>query len=196
MVIGITGKYCAGKNEAARVFQEAGYPVIDVDRLGHEALSARRDMIVQRFGENILAPNGEIDRKRLGSIVFRRGERLKALEDIVHPYMRGRISDIIGSPGNRTGNSAVINAALLFRMGLNALCARIIIVEAPFMDRINRALERDDISVLEVFRRMRAQRKLIPQPSLLPADTIIVENSGTQGALREKIIRIIPRLAG
>jgi dephospho-CoA kinase len=196
MIVGVTGKYCAGKNEVVRIFEEAGYPVIDVDRIGHKALEARRAEVLRRFGQKILLPNGEIDRKRLGSIVFRRREDLKALEEIVHPDMVQSVTELTGGPENRTAGRAVINAALLFSMGLDELCGRIIVVQAPLLERIHRGIKRDDLSTAAILKRIWFQRKLIPQPSPRPADTIIVENSGTQGTLREKIIRILPELAG
>ena len=87
MVVGLTGKYCAGKNEAARVFAERGFRVVDVDRLGHQALEASRDEIAARFGPGVMDPHGGVDRKKLGKLVFGDRKKLRDLEDIVHPLM-------------------------------------------------------------------------------------------------------------
>jgi dephospho-CoA kinase len=86
MVVGITGNYCSGKDIASSQFQESGYRIIDVDRLGHEALRARKGEIVQAFGTAILR-NGQVDRKKLGEIVFADQGQKKRLEIIVHPWM-------------------------------------------------------------------------------------------------------------
>ncbi len=69
VVIGITGKACAGKNQYAKAFEELGARLIDVDRLGHQALEANKDRIIAEFGDSV-ADRGEIDRKALGAIVF------------------------------------------------------------------------------------------------------------------------------
>jgi dephospho-CoA kinase len=192
MVIGLCGKYCAGKNEAAAVFAENGFRIVDVDRLGHEALETAREEIAARFGPGVVVPGGGVDRKKLGAAVFADRRKLAELESIVHPLMVERVKNIVSERGPRF----VVNAALLFPMGLDALCDRIVIVRAPLLERINRALTRDSLGIPAVLRRIWSQRKLIPQSSFLPADTIIVENSGTRGSLREKVSSVISRLTG
>ena len=192
MVVGICGKYCAGKSEAAAVFAERGFRLIDVDRLGHEALETAKSEITDRFGRDILKPDGAVDRRRLGEVVFADKEKLRQLEDIVHPLMIKRIKNIIAEADGH----AAINAALLFTMRLDAMCDRIVIIQAPLSERINRALARDNLGIPAVLRRIWSQRKLIPQSSFLPADTIIVENSGTRVGLREKVSAVVSRLVG
>ncbi len=87
IVVGITGKYCAGKNTAADILKEAGYEGIDVDALGHDALRREDERIIERFGSQVAGGGGEIDRRRLGRIVFSDSAALKDLESIVHPGM-------------------------------------------------------------------------------------------------------------
>ena len=86
-IIGLTGPYCAGKNTYADLFLARGFSIIDVDTLGHDALLDAQDEIVTVFGNRILASNGTIDRKRLGSIVFASSPELVKLEKITHPRM-------------------------------------------------------------------------------------------------------------
>ncbi|GAB4375027.1 MAG: dephospho-CoA kinase [Spirochaetales bacterium] len=188
-VVGLTGLYCAGKNEAARIFQEFGFRAIDVDAIGHSVLEERTQEVLRVFGPHILSPDGRIDRKKLGRIVFRnRRERLK-LEQILHPAMVERIKQIL----EQEEGPFVIHAALLHRMGLDTLCNRIVIVKAPILERINRCMDRDGLDVFSTLCRILAQRKLIPQSSLHRADTVVVENRGTRGELRTRILEIIRR---
>lgn len=191
MTVGICGKYCSGKNEAARVFAARGYRIIDVDGLGHEAHEGRKEELTAAFGEGILAPDGSVSRGRLGRLVFGDRRKLRLLEEIVHPYMVERVKQIL----SETSGPAVINAALLFPMGLHTLCDRIIVVRAPLPARIRRALERDKLGLPAVLRRIWAQRKLIPQSYLLPADTIIVENSGTRKDFGNTVSDLASRLS-
>ena len=193
MVLGLTGKYCAGKNQVAARFEERGYRVIDVDRLGHEALKARKSEVLAAFGEGILGPEGEIDRKALGGIVFKDKNKLRLLESLVHPWMRDRVAETVkANPGGKT----IVNAALLFPMRLDGLCDRIIVVEAPLCLRILRARKRDRQSYLRILRRILSQRKLIPQPSFRPADTISMENRGTPEELGTLVEAVLSRLPG
>ena len=190
MVLGLCGKYCSGKSEAARFLGEDGWRVIDADRLGHEVLEERKAEVTAAFGEGILFPTGGVDRKKLGAIVFRNSAKLKTLEAIVHPSVGEKIQALLAASREPT----VIHAALLFSGGLDKLCDRIIIITAPLLDRVNRGLARDNLSILAVFRRIAKQRKLIPQSSFLPADTITVKNSGTRGNLRTNIKEAAARL--
>ena len=190
MVLGLCGKYCSGKSEAARFLEESGWRVIDADRLGHEVLEERKAEVRAAFGDGILDPAGRVDRKKLGGIVFRNSAKLKTLETIVHPRVREKIEALLA----RSREATVIHAALLFPGGLDKLCDRIIIITAPLLDRINRGLARDNLSIPAVLRRIAKQRKLIPKSSFLPADIITVKNSGTRSSLRASINEAVARL--
>jgi dephospho-CoA kinase len=89
-VIGLTGGIGSGKSTVASFLAGLGATVIDVDRVWHEALGADselRQQIVDAFGSEILTPDGEIDRRKLGKIVFGNDEALARLNNIMHPWM-------------------------------------------------------------------------------------------------------------
>lgn len=187
--MGLTGLYCAGKNEAAKVFVEAGFREIDVDVLGHEVLEEKKQEILDTFGCRILSPDGRIDRKQIGDIVFKNRGELEKLERILHPPMVERVKQIL----HQDEDPIVINAALLHKMNLDILCNRIVIIRAPLLERINRCMDRDGLDVFSTLYRIFSQRKLIPQSSMRRADTVVVENRGTRGELREKLYELIRR---
>lgn len=174
MVVGITGKYCSGKSFLAALFARNGYAHIEVDAVGHEALVARRDAIVDAFGPDILSSNSEstegrkgpsaapIDRKKLGRIVFADADKLRALEAIVHPWM----ADVVKERAARAAGPVVISAALLHKMGLDAFCDAVILVEACPLVRALRAMRRDHLSVLQVLRRFRNQQHIPTRKTL------------------------------
>jgi len=193
MVLGVCGKYCAGKNQVAAMLAERGYRIVDVDLLGHEALEVMKNDIVAEFGGEILGPDRRIDRRALGGLVFRDRRKLGRLEGIVHPWMKARVRE---EAKRDPSEKVLVNAALLFTMGLDVLCDRIVVVNAPLCFRIRRALKRDRQSLVGVLGRVIAQRKLIPQPSFLPADTIIVENRGTLEQLKARVDTLAPRIFG
>ena len=70
MIIGLTGKICAGKDTFASLLPEDRFAVIDVDALGHEALAENKDKVAEAFGADVIRSDGTVDRKKLGAIVF------------------------------------------------------------------------------------------------------------------------------
>lgn len=186
MVVGVAGKYCAGKSTVTEILAEAGYAVIDVDRLGHEALARRVSDIRKTFGEAYIAADGSVDRKELGALVFRSRREMRRLEGIVHPEMVEMVRERLA--GAHPGT--VVNAALLFPMGLDALCDLALWVRAPLLTRLRRARERDGLPVSEILRRFWAQRELEPQPSRSDVDIHTVENRGGLDRLRAQLAAV------
>lgn len=191
IVIGVTGKYCAGKSSVTALLVEHGYVEVDVDSLGHEALSRRADAVIARFGDSVRGEDGAVDRKVLGRIVFSDRAALEALEEIVHPVMLQMVRDSIDeAPPQSTG--VVINAAILFRMGLDELCRTVLYVTAPLLTRFLRARRRDGASVRDFARRLRNQRDVAPQFSRHNADIQRVENDGNAERLIQQLQECVP----
>lgn len=181
-IIGITGKCCTGKNEAAEYLLRSGWHVIDVDRTGHQALALEKARIVERFGPGIIAPDGSVDRKTLGGIVFNCRRELRALESIVHPRMR----EMVGreaEEARRNGRDVCINAALLFPMHLHTICDYILRVRAPLCVRISRARRRDGLKLNQIVRRFTAQRRLFSKKLTRNVDMYNVWNSADRETL-------------
>lgn len=183
MVIGITGKYCSGKSIACKVFGEHGYRIIDVDRLGHEALEIKKDEVIRAFGKEIIGGDN-IDRKKLGKIVFKDLEARKKLEAIVHPYMIKRVRSMVG-------DKTVINAALLIEMCLFVLCDFVIAVETREEISIERGVLRDGITREEAADRFKAQISI--KEKLQYVDKII-ENNGSIDEFKQRVKFLIEDL--
>ena len=129
VVWGLTGKYCAGKNRAAALLKKAGCPVVDVDKLGHQALEMKKEEVLRRFGKDVLDQRGLIDRRSLGKKVFGHPQNLQFLEAIVHPWVIEESRRLIAC---HPGDFLVINAALLFPAGMHRLCSKVIWIYAPY----------------------------------------------------------------
>ena len=154
-IVGLTGTCCAGKNFVASILEEQGLPVLDLDKLGHQVIETEKERILGCLGEDILAANGLIDRKRLGEKVFGKPEKLSALEEIIHPAVnRETMSWISG----RNEKACVINAALLHRSSAFEVMDAIILVEAPLIVRLLRAKKRDNLPWPALIKRFRSQR--------------------------------------
>ena len=192
MVIGLTGKYCAGKNVVANILVPKGWAVIDVDSLGHDALVSRAEEVLAAFGPAVRGAEGAVDRPALGRIVFRDQAALARLEAIVHPVMKEEVRRIIA----RTPGNVIVNAAILHRMGLETLCNAVICVRAPLLLRLARAMRRDRLRMGDAMARLRAQKGICPQFNDRAVDTYTVRNRGSMRSLQRRVERIAAGLRG
>jgi dephospho-CoA kinase len=192
MVVGLSGKYCAGKDSVAGVFRAHGFHVIDVDSLGHEALAARAKDVISAFGPGVAGPAGAVDRKALGRIVFADARQRARLEAIVHPHMVARVTEEIA----RRGGDIVVNAAILHRMGLHRLCGAVVCVTSPFPLRLLRAMRRDRLRLRDAWARLASQADVCPQKKGLNVDTYTVRNSGSPRSLERRAALLAGKLRG
>jgi len=187
-IIGLTGSYCSGKNQAAAIMASDGFEVIDVDTLGHRALERSTEKLVSTFGRAILKPDGSIDRKKLGSILFSSAEKLHVHESIVHPIMLELLDDELAK-----SNRICINAALLYRFPQAKECDLIIELKAPFWERVRRGKSRDHLAAMDVVKRIISQRylwKLRPYPR---PPVVFIHNSGDLDKLRVHVEAALAR---
>jgi dephospho-CoA kinase len=192
MIVGLTGRYCAGKDSVARIFGRNGFRVIDVDGLGHQALAEKADEVAAAFGQTVRDTAGGIDRRVLGRIVFADPRALARLESIVHPAMAERVRRLVAEGRGDT----VVNAAVLHRMGLAEACDAVVWVTAPAPLRLLRALRRDGTTLGKALARMRAQSDLRPQLNGPAVDTYTVRNGGTARSLERRVAALARRLKG
>ena len=148
-VIGIIGGVACGKSFVAEQFRALGAVVIDADRLGHEVLreSEVKAALVERWGDEILDPAGEVNRAAVASRVFSGGSdgqgSLEFLESLVHPRIGEKIGTRIAAVLEaQPGASIVLDAALLIEAGWADFCDEIVFVEVPRPQRLARAKQR------------------------------------------------------
>ncbi|MDR3114035.1 MAG: dephospho-CoA kinase [Treponema sp.] len=175
LLIGLTGMYCAGKNRVATLLEARGFPVLDVDTLGHQGIERAQEAILERFGTGILGKDGSIDRKLLGAQVFGSPEALAWLETIVHPAANRLTEEWIHRQGDRP---CVINAALLHRSSVFHQLDGIILVKAPGLTRLLRARKRDKLPWGQLIQRFRCQREFMAKYLTEPADIYNISNRG------------------
>jgi dephospho-CoA kinase len=145
MVIGITGPAGSGKSTVSKIIKkicEDKASIIDVDRLGHEVLTYFfiKEKLKEIFGEEIFDDDNNISRSKLGEIVFSNKEKLGLLNQIVHPEILKKTEQILKKISNKN-DIIMVDAALLFKIGLDKLCDKIIYVDAPEELRIKRLSE-------------------------------------------------------
>jgi dephospho-CoA kinase len=180
MLIGLTGKYCAGKNHVAAILGKKGFPILDMDKLGHIVLDIKKDEIFSRFGHEVKAPDGSVNRRLLGEKVFGKKDAIIELEAIVHPQVDRMAMEWMAS---QNGKTCVINAALLHKSALFGQLNCVLLVTAPIFTRIIRAKRRDRLPWISIFKRLISQKRFTLQYLAGNADIYIVENPCTGGFL-------------
>lgn len=184
MVVGVAGKLGAGKSAVAKLLADAGWRVIDVDLLGHRALVTECDRIVDAFGRGVLDPEGRIDRRLLGPLVFGDADARRRLDAIVHPEMVRSVKSLVADPGR-----IAIDAALLYPMGLDALCDLVLWVHAPLLLRLYRALVVDRRRRATVCGAMWAQRGRRLKRPVAGVDTGSVSRRTVHNVATREILR-------
>jgi len=190
-VIGLTGGIAAGKTTVSARLAELGAHIIDADRIGHEIIAPGApayDPVVAAFGREILAPDGSIDRRKLGARVFSGPEQLKRLNGISHPIMARRMADEIAAvrarrPAERP-RLIVLDAAILLEAGWERLCDAVWTVEAAPEAALARLMARNGLTEDQARRRLEAQWSNAERARRAQR---VVANSGTIDALKDAV---------
>lgn len=161
MNIGLTGGIATGKSTVSRMLVQRGAALIDADVIareimepGHPVLAA----VAKHFGQAVLHPDGTLDRKKLGEIVFADPERRKALENLTHPAIRAEMKQRLDALEAAAPRRLVVaDIPLLYESGLERLYERIMVVYVPRDLQLARLMERDGLSRDEAERRLNAQ---------------------------------------
>ena len=187
IVIGLTGGIGTGKSEVARILEEIGAYIIDADRLGHSAYLPHSEIweeVVKEFGYGVLLPDEEIDRKKLGSIVFNDPVQLAKLNEIMHPRMGQMVANIIEG---LDAEVVVVEAALLLEAGWDALVDEVWCTGASEDVVIDRLKARNGLNKEEAQKRINAQMSVDERKS---RSQVMIENNGDLAQLTTVIEQI------
>lgn len=185
LIIGLTGNIATGKSTVLAYLAQRGAHVLDADRLAHESMQKGTHTywaVIDAFGQTILQPDGEIDRRALGDIVFSDPAALQRLEAIIHPAVFGLArQELVGAKAP----IIVLEAIKLLEAGqLVTLCDEVWVVTAQAATQLRRLRETRQMDEAEALRRMQAQS---PQAEKIKhADRVIV-NDGDMAALQQQL---------
>ncbi len=186
VLLGITGNIASGKTTVGHMLLELGAArYIDADHVVHRLYEPGQPIyagVVAAFGEEILTPEGAIDRRRLGNIVFNDAEALRRLEAIVHPAVGAAIAAEIQTAAPDA--VLILDAVKLLEGGTGALCKSRWLVICAEEQQLKRLMERNGFSDEEARARLRAQPSIEPK---LPLVDEVIDNSGTLGATRAQV---------
>lgn len=190
VVIGLTGGPGTGKSTVASILARRGAAVIEADRLGHQAYAPGTEgwrTVVEAFGPEIVGPDGTIDRRRLGAIVFSDPEKLRRLNAIIHPIIRRLITEQLERFRREGVRVVVIEAALLFEAGWEDLVDEVWVTEAPAEVAIARYVARTGLPEAEVRRRVAAQ---LDATEKVRRAHRVIDTSGTLAAVERQVERL------
>ena len=182
--IGLTGGVASGKSTVAEIFTQLGAAVVDTDAVAREVVAPGEPglrAVAEAFGTEILLPSGELDRRALRSVVFSDPKRRQLLESILHPLIRARTLQLIDA---LEAPYAIVVVPLLLETGFAELVERILVVDCPQTQQLERLRRRDDIDETEARAMLAAQ--IDRQARLARADDVI-DNSGSLEATRRQV---------
>jgi len=177
VILGLTGGIATGKSLVALELSALGAKIIDADKIAHEVYQKNKPAykkILKAFGPAILANNKEVDRKKLGELIFADAKKRVILEKITHPEIIKEIKHEIKTL-SKDNSIVVVDAPLLFEAKIQSLFDKIIVVYTPVSQQAHRLMERDKISKQEALKKIAAQIDIEKKKKL--ADYVI-DNTG------------------
>jgi len=193
-LIGLTGGAGSGKSTAADMFRELGAAVIDADEASHAVYAPQTpgfDAVVREFGPEYVR-GGQVDRARLGELVFHDDDARRRLNAIVHPLVREWMAERTAE-ADRDGAEVVIHdVPLLFENGLEGLYSDVVLVYAPERVQIKRLVEGRGISEDRARAIIAAQ---LPIDEKRGRAQRVIDNSGSREVTRAQVNRVWDELA-
>ncbi|MFI0905052.1 dephospho-CoA kinase [Streptomyces sioyaensis] len=190
--VGLTGGIGAGKSEVSRLLASYGAVIVDADKIAREVVEPGTPglaAVVEEFGDGVLAPDGTLDRPKLGGIVFADPEKLKALNAIVHPLVGARSAELEAA----AGPDAVVvhDVPLLTENGLAPLYDLVVVVDAAPQTQLDRLVRLRGMAEDEAKSRMAAQAT---REQRLAAADLVIDNNGPLEALEPQVRAVWERL--
>jgi dephospho-CoA kinase len=191
LVIGLTGGIASGKSTVSNMLKEMAITVIDADveaRLAVEKGEPAYQKIIAEFGVDILLDTEEIDRVKLGSIIFHNAEKRQLLNSIVHPEVRNRMNNQVEAAKVRGEQVMVLDIPLLFESNLTHMVEKTILVYVDRDIQLNRLMERNDLSLEDAEARISSQMPLSDKVALADA---VIDNNGSLAESRNQLVEIL-----
>ncbi len=180
MIIGLTGSIASGKSTVANMLKEYNLPIVDADVVARVVVEPGKPTlakITEAFGQDVITEEGEMDRAKVGSIIFHDESKRKVLNDIIHPAIR---SEMLRQRDEHIANGAktvIMDIPLLFESKLQHYVEKILVVSVSEKTQLKRLMERNHLSEEEALARISSQLPLSEKEK--GADAVINNNGST-----------------
>jgi dephospho-CoA kinase len=178
-VIGLTGGIASGKSSIAKILRSLGAAVIDADLIARQIVvpgSPALEEIRATFGEEFITPQGELDRKKMGALVFSDLSAREKLNFITHPRIAQKMSDEAERARGEQNPAAFLEAALLFEAGWHEGLDGVWVVAIPESVQLERLMRRDGYTEEQARIRLASQMSLADK---IARATLVLDNTGT-----------------
>ncbi|RUR86916.1 dephospho-CoA kinase [Chlorogloeopsis fritschii PCC 9212] len=184
-IIGLTGGIATGKTTVANYLADVYHlPILDADIYAREAVSVGSPIlnaIACRYGQELLLPDGSLNRQKLGEIIFNNPEERHWVESLIHPYVRDRFYQEIAASSAET---LVLVVPLLFESQMTDLITEIWVVSCSEQQQLERLMQRNNLTIEQAKARIKSQMPIAKKAEL--AD-IVLENNSTPTALLQQV---------
>lgn len=190
IVIGLTGPTGSGKSSVSRIAEDFGFQVIDCDKTAREATekgTAGLKALVSAFGEEILLPDGNLNRKALAAKAFKNKQSTELLNKTILPY----IAELLKKQA--AGRDTLLDAPTLFESGVNSICRKTIAVLADREIRLKRIIARDNLTLKEAETRINAGKD---EDFYRARADYILYNNGDENAFLKRFSDILKEITG
>lgn len=188
-ILGLTGGIASGKSTVSAYLAQNGALIIDADLIARQVVAKKSSglkQIVAKFGEEILTASGELDRKKLGKLVFSNKDLLKNLTDITGPLIRAEILREIEAAKKAQVKLVVLDIPLLFETGYQTLCDKVMVVTIPSKLQLERVMKRDNLSAAEARKRIANQ---LPASKRNELADILIDNSKSVAETYQQVLK-------
>ncbi len=193
-VIGLTGGIGSGKSTVSQFLAELGAVILNADEVGHEAFKPDTELwrqVVAAFGRQIVTPDGNIDRKKLGDMVFGNAESLSRLNQIMHPRMYDMVKAQLEEYRQQGTRVVVLEAPLLLEAGWNSLVDEVWVTAASGAAVLKRLEERSGMSQAESLTRIRSQ---LPSAERVSHADVVISTECDLDELKSEVTELWQRL--
>ncbi|WP_050611079.1 dephospho-CoA kinase [Ligilactobacillus agilis] len=188
-ILGLTGGIASGKSTVSAYLAQNGALIIDADLIARQVVAKKSSglkQIVAKFGKEILTASGELDRKKLGKLVFSNKDLLKALTDITGPLIRAEILREIEAAKKAQVKLVVLDIPLLFETGYQTLCDKVMVVTIPSKLQLERVMKRDNLSAAEARKRIANQ---LPTSKRNELADVLIDNSKSVAETYQQVLK-------
>ncbi|MEG0381602.1 MAG: dephospho-CoA kinase [Kurthia sp.] len=181
MIIGLTGSIASGKSTVAKMLEEMNFPIVDADQVARVVVEPGKQAlqeIIEQFGEDILLEDGQLNRQKLGSIIFHDPSKRTVLNNIMHPAIRKEMLAQRDYWVEQGAEVVVMDIPLLFESKLQHFVEKILVVSVKEDTQLTRLMERNQLSEEDAKARISSQLPLSVKEA--GADAVIYNNDSVE----------------